>query len=222
MEHILYHSIIEHLNLHHILEDHQFGFRSGYSCETQLIIVLEDILAAIPKISGWRHLIKVFDMVPHQRLLKKLHNYGIRSNILKWLNTWLTQRFQNMVVDGQQSEFVPVQSGCDVLRCSRLLTTLSYDSYINDSLLQLVTKHPYLGVLLESTMSFRSHLENITNKATRMLNFLRRNLYRCSQEVKCIAYTHLVRPMLEYASCVWDPYFSKDINALEMVQKRAA
>ena len=41
------------------------------------------------------------------------------------------------------------------------------------------------------------------------------------QEVKCMAYTHLVRPMLAYASCVWDPYFDKDINALEMVQRRA-
>jgi len=47
MEHILYHSIIEHLNLHHILKDHQFGFRSDYSCETQLITVVEDILAAV-------------------------------------------------------------------------------------------------------------------------------------------------------------------------------
>ena len=28
--------------------------------------------------------------------------------------------------------------------------------------------------------------------------------------------------MLEYASCVWDPYYDKDINALEMVQRRAA
>ena len=52
---------------------------------------------------------------------------------------------------------------------------------------QLVTKHPYLGVLLESTMSFRSCLDNISNKATRMLNFLSRNLYRCSQEIKCMA-----------------------------------
>jgi len=45
-----------------------------------------------------------------------------------------------------------------------------------------------------------------------MLNFLRRNLYRCNQEVKS----------MEYASCVWDPYFDKDIYALEMVQRRVA
>ena len=103
---------------------------------------------------------------------------------------------------------------CAVLRCTRLLTTLSYDYYINDSLLQLVTKHPYLGVLLESTMSSRNHLENITTKATRMLNVLHRNLYRCNQEVKCMAYTHLVRPMLEYASCVCGALTSTKISML--------
>ena len=37
-----------------------------------------------------------------------------------------------------------------------------------------------------------------------------------------MAYTHLVRPLLEYALCVWDPYLAKDINAIEMVQRRAA
>ena len=58
-----------------------------------------------------------------------------------------------------------------VLRCSRLLTTLSYDYYNNDSLLQLITKHLYVGVLLESTMSFRSHLENIINKAKKKIKF---------------------------------------------------
>ena len=89
-------------------------------------------------------------------------------------------------------------SKCVVLRCSRLQSTLYYDYYINDTLLQLVSKHPYLGVLFDSTMhmSFRSHLENIINKATRVLNFLRRNLYRCNKEVRCVAYTHLLCPRL--------------------------
>ena len=39
-----------------------------------------------------------------------------------------------------------------------------------------------------------------------MLNFLRRNLYKCSQEVKASAYISLVRPLMEYACIVWDPY----------------
>ena len=150
------------------------------------------------------------DCILYRVIKDKLDQDTLQADLnllIKWTKTW------QMAFNAKK---------CVVLRCTRLLTTLSYDYHINDSLLQLVTKHPYLGVLLDSTMSFRNHLENITTKATRMLNFLRRNLYRCNQEVKCMAYTHLVRPMLEYASCVWDPYYDKDINALKMVQRRAA
>jgi len=143
-------------------------------------------------------------------IIKEKHDQKILladiNQLIEWTNTWQISFNMNK---------------CVVLQCSRLLTTLSHDYYINDSLLQLVSKHPYLGVLLESALLFRSHLEKIINKATRMLNFLRRNLYRCNQEVRCTAYTHLVRPVLEYASAVWDPYLVRDINSLEMVQRRA-
>ena len=37
-----------------------------------------------------------------------------------------------------------------------------------------------------------------------------------------MAYTSIVRPVLEYASSVWDPYLDKNILAIEMVQRRAA
>ena len=53
-----------------------------------------------------------------------------------------------------------------------------------------------------------------------MLNF---SVGLCINAIKKLAYTRLVRPMLEYASCVWwDPYLVKNINSLEMVQWRAA
>ena len=34
--------------------------------------------------------------------------------------------------------------------------------------------------------------------------------------------TSSVRPMLEYATAAWDPYRAKDVNRLEMVQRRTA
>ena len=71
-------------------------------------------------------------------------------------------------------------------------------------------------------MSFTPHINQVISKATRMLNFVKRNLYRCSAETKCLAYTSIVRPLLEYGSAVWDPYLQKEIQSIEMVQRRAA
>ena len=54
---------------------------------------------------------KVFDKVPHSRLLYKLHYYGIRGSTHKWIVSWLSERFQKVVLDGQASDRVPVLSG---------------------------------------------------------------------------------------------------------------
>ena len=44
MEHIIHHSVMEHLQQHQILNQYQYGFRQGDSCEAQLTSVAEDIL----------------------------------------------------------------------------------------------------------------------------------------------------------------------------------
>ena len=56
------------------------------------------------------------------------------------------------------------------------------------------------------------------------LGFLRRNLpgKSCSRETKTACYNTLVRPIVEYASCVWDPHTSKATSKAESVQRSAA
>ena len=51
---------------------------------------------------------------------------------------------------------------------------------------------------------------------------MRRNLNKCDESVKSAAYLGLACPKLEYASADWDPHLSKDINAIERVQRIAA
>ena len=53
-------------------------------------------------------------------------------------------------------------------------------------------------------------------------NFLKRNLNKCSEQVKESAYLTMVRPQLEYTSDVWDPHQTGDIVELEKIQRRAA
>ena len=50
-------------------------------------------------------------VVSHQRLLSKLHHYGIQGKTLSWINSWLTNRSQCVVVDGKASSFVKVTLG---------------------------------------------------------------------------------------------------------------
>ena len=54
---------------------------------------------------------KAFDKVPHARLLKKIHHYGIHGNELGWIQSFLSDRTQAVVVDGAQSTFGSVTSG---------------------------------------------------------------------------------------------------------------
>ena len=59
-------------------------------------------------------------------------------------------------------------------------------------------------------------------KTTNSLNFLRRNIRDCPQTLTEQCYKSLVRPVLEYATCTWDPHTSTNINKPEIVQRRAA
>ena len=69
-----------------------------------------------------------------------------------------------------------------------------------------------------------THVSNVCTKANRILGFLRStcNLFSCPKDVKEMSYKGLVRPILEYASPVWDPDAIVDQEELEKVQNCAA
>ena len=48
---------------------------------------------------------KAFDMVPHKRLMHKLQHYGISGNTHSWITSFLTNRNQQVVIDGDASKF---------------------------------------------------------------------------------------------------------------------
>ena len=54
---------------------------------------------------------KAFDKIPHRRLLHKLDFYGIRGSTHKWINSWLSGRTQQVVLEGKASDPVPVFTG---------------------------------------------------------------------------------------------------------------
>ena len=99
MEHIIYRSIMQHLEHINILYANQHGFRKNYSCETQLPSTIEDLAKNLDDGAEIDLQIfdfsKAFDKVPHQRLLSKLRYHGIHTEFkvktLAWINSWLTE-----------------------------------------------------------------------------------------------------------------------------------
>eukprot|EP00745_Piridium_sociabile_P045807 TRINITY_DN9988_c0_g1_i5.p1 TRINITY_DN9988_c0_g1~~TRINITY_DN9988_c0_g1_i5.p1 ORF type:complete len:555 (+),score=115.26 TRINITY_DN9988_c0_g1_i5:397-2061(+) len=111
---------------------------------------------------------------------------------------------------------------CEVLSVSRRKTPAPRSYSLHGHTLKQVPSSKYLGVTLQCDGKFDAHVNNITTKANQTLGFLRRNLKIGSIHAKSLAYKALVRPLLEYASTVWDPGTKKEITKLEKVQRRAA
>jgi len=78
MELIICHSILEHLNMHNILNPIQHGFRPGLSSQTHLI---DEILRAMDQNYQVDLIVffsKAFNTVAHKKLLLKLEHFGIQ------------------------------------------------------------------------------------------------------------------------------------------------
>ena len=88
--------------------------------------------------------------------------------------------------------------------------------------LESVDSDKYLGVTISQDLNWNNHVNNIIGKANRTLGFVKRNVKTRNEPVKELTYKTLVRPQVEYASSIWNPYTKQNITKIEMIQRRAA
>ena len=121
-----------HLDEHNILSDGQQAFRKRNSCETQLIMVINDRDKILDEGGQVDTFIvdfgKAFDTPPHELLKWKL--YGIGGKTLKWIDSFLCFRQQRVIVNGVKSDWDPVLSG--VPQGTILRPFILFSLYFND------------------------------------------------------------------------------------------
>ena len=259
LEHIIDSNLMRHLSAFNILADNQHAFRKRRSCESQLILTMNDLSKNIDgkKTTDMAVLdfSKAFDVIPHSKLLMKLDYYGIRANTKDWIASFLTKRYQRVCVNGQSSDWKPVLSGtpqgtvlaphlfllhindihhqvssttrlfaddclvyreinsaedeaalqsdlntmvnwsktwgmhfnptkCKAMRVSRKRTPGKTNYNILGVDLEETVETQYLGIFIHKDIRWNKQTQHASAKATRTLNFVKRNFHHCSPSVK--------------------------------------
>ena len=99
-------------------------------------------------------------------------------------------------------EFHPQK--CQVFHITSKRKPVKFFYNIHSQTLEGAITAKYLGVTIQNDLNWNKHIDATTKTANNTRAFLQRNIKQCPGKTKELCYKTLVRPILEYASVIWD------------------
>lgn len=298
MERFIHDWLIEFLNAFAPLNSSQHGFQRSQSCTTQLLEYVNDLTLALD--GGlcvdvvYLDFSKAFDKVNHNLLIAKLADRAVPQRLIAWIQSFLTQRMQRVVLDAHFSDWTSVGSGvpqgsvlgpllfnlyiddldsvllspvkvkkfaddtkiyvtykpnaavasaqtlqssldglsqwcskwqmklnqkkCNVLHFGHNNPRLTYT--IDGHKLEPTASIRDLGVTISSTGGVSEHCIKVAAQARKITGLMLRTFSSRKPSVVLPIFKTVIRPIVEYATPVWNPCLSKDIAEIERIQRK--
>ena len=297
MERIVFKHIHNHLIDNDLIYKKQSGFLPGHCTVFQLIDIYHQICYASDNKEStcmiFCDISKAFDRVWHKGLLYKLRQNGINGTLLHWLDSYLSNRNQTVLIGNSISLVKKTNAGVPQGSVLGPLLFLIYVNDIADNLVSVarlyaddsslaastndidemeillntdmntisewakqwlvtfnpnkteaiifsnrfsrlpnikfdgvnvkfVKHHKHLGVTLSEDCKWHEHINQVIKSASKVLNSMRLIKFKVSRKTLNSIYISYMRPILEYASVVWDGCTVYEQENLEKMQYEAA
>ncbi|XP_065650438.1 uncharacterized protein LOC136078586 [Hydra vulgaris] len=175
------------LNKFKCLYKHQYGFRANHSTTHSLIKIVESIRKAQDDknfaCGVFVDLQKAFDTVDYSILLKKLEYYGIRRIPLKWFTSYLHSRSQFVSVnDSKSTQIKCFKGGQKIIPVNSI---------------------KYLGIIIDSNLSFVSHIKDLAIKLSRSNGMLAKLRHYVNLETLLNLYHVIFGSHIRYTCQIW-------------------
>lgn len=162
--------------------------------------------------SGISSSIRLFadDCVLYRKISSKNDQLLLQNDLIhleNWCSLWMMQL--NV-------------SKCKFMHVTRKHSPDRFTYSVTSTDLSRVETYRYLGVLLNSKLTWSDHIQKLAADASKILGYIRRSLSCSPARVRQLAYTTFVRAKLDYASAIWNPHQTYLTNSLESIQNRAA